>query len=103
KDPIRSPVPITYFGSAWATLALVRYVPAPPDTPIRRQRALDTVRAYHGKYEVDEGAADRPVVSVDVRVYTKADDAAVADITDYLLAFPRLVALHFKSPRITDA
>ena len=33
-------VPITYFGSAWATLGLVRFVPAPPDTPARRQRAF---------------------------------------------------------------
>jgi hypothetical protein len=96
-------VPITYFGSAWATLGLVRSVPAPPDTPARRQRAFDVVRAFHGTYEVDEAAADRPVVSVDLRVYGKMDDGALGDIAERLRAFPRLGTLRLKSPQITDA
>ncbi|HMH52773.1 MAG TPA: prenyltransferase/squalene oxidase repeat-containing protein [Candidatus Acidoferrum sp.] len=103
RNPIRNPVPITYFGSAWATLGLVRYVPAPLDTPTRRQRAFDVVRAYRGKYEVDDAAPDQPVVSVDLRIYWKMDDEAVADVAELLRAFPRLVTLRFKSERITDA
>jgi N-acyl-D-amino-acid deacylase len=32
RNPIRNPVPITYFGSAWATIGLVRSVPMPVPT-----------------------------------------------------------------------
>jgi hypothetical protein len=103
KNPIRSPVPITYFGSAWATLGLVRLVPAPPDTPARRQRAFDTIRGFGGTYEVDEHSPGRPVVRVDLRSYPKMEDLQVAEFTEVLQAFPRLVVLQFKSPRITDA
>jgi len=28
-------MPITYFGSAWATLGLARSIPAQPETPTR--------------------------------------------------------------------
>jgi Squalene-hopene cyclase C-terminal domain len=103
RNPIRNPWPITYFGSAWATLALVRSVPAPIDTPARQQRALDFIRGYGGTYEVDEGSPGRPVVHVDLRSYEKMDDKIVGQFTERLQAFPRLVGLQFRSPKITDA
>ena len=102
RNPIRNPVPITYFGSAWASLGLVRTVPTVPDTAANRQLALDQIRAFHGKYEVDEQSADRPVVSVDLRYYEVSDDE-VAEFAKNLEAFPRLTELHFKSSKITDA
>src|SRR5262249_4991852 len=46
RNPIRNPVPITYFGSAWATLGLVRFVPPPIDLATRQQRAIDAIRMY---------------------------------------------------------
>lgn len=35
RNPIRNPVPITYFGSAWGTLGLVRSTPTAPDSPAK--------------------------------------------------------------------
>jgi hypothetical protein len=102
RDPIRDPVPITYFGSAWATLGLVRTVPAPPDTAARQQRAFDKVRSFHGKYDVDEASPDRPVVRVDLRFY-EVSDQELSDFADVLQAFPRLESLQLKSTKITDA
>jgi hypothetical protein len=102
RSPIRNPTPIIYFGSAWATLGLVRSVASPLDTPARQQRAFDSVRAFGGTYEADETIPGRPVVRVDVRPY-ELDDRDVADLTDVLRAFPRLVTLQFKSTKITDA
>jgi hypothetical protein len=95
-------VPITYFGSAWGTLGLVRSVPPARDTAARRQRAFDEIKGYHGTYDVDKESPDRPVVRVDLRYY-EMDDAAVADFTKLLQAFPRLAELQFKSRKITDA
>jgi hypothetical protein len=95
-------VPITYFGSAWATIGLVRSVPPPPDTAASRQRAFDAIQAYHGTFEVDQTSPDRPVVRVDLRSYP-LDDDAVAEFAKLLQAFPRLAELHFKSTKITDA
>jgi hypothetical protein len=95
-------VPITYFGSAWAMIGLVRSVPPAPDTPARRQRAFDQIKAYHGTYDVDKESPDRPVVRVDLRSY-ELDDDAVADFAKLLQAFPRLAELQFKSTKITDA
>ena len=102
RNPIRNPVPITYFGSAWATLGLVRFVPAPPDTPARRQQAIDEIAAFQGKYDVDELSPDKPVVRVDLRYYEVSDEE-LAKFTKVLQAFPRLETLEFKSTKITDA
>ncbi|HTI52269.1 MAG TPA: prenyltransferase/squalene oxidase repeat-containing protein [Planctomycetaceae bacterium] len=102
RNPIRNPVPITYFGSAWGTLGLVRSVPPAADSPARQQQAFDKIRGYHGKHEVDEQNPQRPVVGVDLRYY-ELDDQEVADFVDVLLAFPQLRTLQFKSAKITDA
>jgi hypothetical protein len=95
-------VPITYFGSAWATIGLVRSVPPPPDTAARRQRAFDAIKGYHGTFAVDETSPDRPVVRVDLRAY-QVDDDAVVEFANLLQAFPQLSELQFRSPKITDA
>jgi hypothetical protein len=102
KNPVRWPVPITYFGSAWATLGLVRSVPSAPDTAPKRQHAFDEILAFHGKYTVDETAPDRPVIGVDLRYY-EVSDREVGNFTQVLRAFPRLTTLQFKSTKITDA
>ncbi|MGE3819952.1 MAG: prenyltransferase/squalene oxidase repeat-containing protein, partial [Isosphaeraceae bacterium] len=83
RNPIRNPVPITYFGSAWATIGLARSVPSPPDSASRRQRAFDQIRAFHGKYDLDETRAERPVTRVDLRYY-EVDDREVAKFTESL-------------------
>jgi hypothetical protein len=102
KNPVRWPVPITYFGSAWATLGLVRCVPSPPDTAPKQRHAFDNILAFHGKYEVDETIPDRPVIGVDLRYY-EVSDKEVGDFTRWLQAFPRLTTLQFRSTKITDA
>lgn len=102
RNPIRNPIPITYFGSAWATLGLVRCVPTPPDTAAKQRVAFDKVRAFHGKFERDEQAPDKPVVHVDLRYYD-IDDTTAADFAKILTAFPKLSTLEFKSPKLTDA
>lgn len=93
---------IAYFGSAWATLGLVRSVPTPPDTVAKQRQAFDQIRGYGGKYDVDETSPDRPVVRADLRYY-EVDDMELANFTNLLQAFPRLVTLQFKSTKITDA
>lgn len=100
--PFTNPVPITYFGSAWATLGLVRYVPSPPDTDPKQRHAFDNILAFHGKYAVDETIPPRPVIGVDLRYY-EVSDKEVGDFTKWLQAFPRLTTLQFKSTKITDA
>jgi hypothetical protein len=102
KDPVRWPVPITYFGSAWATLGLVRCVPSPPDTPQKQRYAFDYILGFHGKYEADEMRPDRPVIAVDLRYYD-VSDKEVGDFTRWLQAYPRLATLQLKSTKITDA
>ncbi len=102
RKPIRNPIPITYFGSAWATLGLVRFVPSAPDTPARQQQAFDRIQSFHGKFEVDEQQPGKPVVRVDLRYYEVSDDE-LANFAQVLKAFPRLATLEFKSPKITDA
>ena len=101
-NPVRWPVPIKHFGSAWAMLGLVRCVPSPPDTAAKQRHAFDNILTFHGKYEVDETIPDRPVIGVDLRYY-EMSDKEVGDITKWLRAFPRLTTLQFKSTRITDA
>jgi hypothetical protein len=95
-------VPITYFGSAWATIGLVRSVPPAPDTAARRQRAFDEIKAYHGTYDVAKGSPGQPVVRVDLGYY-HIDDDALANLMTILQAFPRLAQLQLKSTKITDA
>jgi hypothetical protein len=102
KDPIRWPRPIKYFGSAWATLGLVRCVPSPVDTAAKRQHAFDRILGFHGKYEVDEATPERQVIGVDLRYY-ELSDKEVGDFTRWLQAFPRLTSLQFKSTKISDA
>lgn len=102
RNPIRNPVPITYFGSGWATLGLVRSVPPASDPAAIRQKAFDSIQEYHGKYEEDEESPDRPVVRVDLRDY-ELNDQEVASFTEVLQAFPQLTELQFKSSKITDA
>lgn len=102
RNPIRNPIPITYFGSAWAALGLVRFVPSPPDTPAKRESAFNEIQAFHGKYDVDETSPDRPVVRVDLSFY-EVEDQQVANLAKLLQAFPRLKELKFKSTKITDA
>lgn len=102
RDPIRNPVPITYFGAAWATLGLVRSVPSAPDTDAKRREAFDQIRAFHGKFEVDESAENKPVILVDLRYYDISDDE-LASFAALLRAFPKLVTLQIKSAKITDA
>ena len=100
RNPIRNPVPITYFGSAWATLGLVRSVPPALDTVAKQQQAFDTIRAFGGKYEVDENRPGRPVVRVAVPY--AVDDEELANLTTRLTAFPQLESLLLKSAKITD-
>ena len=102
KNPVRWLVPITYFGSSWAMLGLVRSVASPPDTAPKQRTAFDNILAFHGKYEVDEAIPDRPVIGVDLRYY-EVSDKEVGDFTKWLQAFPRLTTLQFKSTKITDA
>lgn len=102
RDPIRNPMPITYFGAAWGMLGLVRSVSTPPDTPARRQTAFDEIRGFHGKYELDESQPDKPVVLVDLRYYD-TEDAQFANIAKALTAFPKLATLKIKSAKMTDA
>jgi hypothetical protein len=102
KKPGPFVVPITYFGSAWATIGLVRFVPLPPDTAANQEWAFDSVRGFHGKYDVDESSPNRPVVRVDLRSYEVSDEE-VEHFTKVLQAFPQLATLQFKSTKITDA
>jgi hypothetical protein len=95
-------VPITYFGSAWATLGLARSVPASPVSSAKQQRAFDEIRRYQGKYTRDERGPGQPVIGVDLRYYD-LNDQELAGFTDVLQAFPELKALQLKSTKITDA
>jgi hypothetical protein len=102
RNPIRNPIPITYFGAAWATIGLVRSVPATPDTEARRMAAFDQIRAFHGKFETDEAAEGKPVILVDLRYYDISDDE-LAKFAELLPAFPKLATLQIKSAKLTDA
>lgn len=97
----RHPVPITYFGSAWATLGLVRSVPPVLEIAKRQQKAFDEIRRLSGTFQVDDKSPDKPVTQVDIRY--ELDDEELAHLAGRLTAFPQLVTLQFKSPKITDA
>ena len=102
RNPIRNPIPITYFGSAWGTLGLLRSVPVISDPAVQQKVAMDQVRLYQGKVDVDESSPDKAVVRVDLTNY-QLDDMSVADFVTLLGVLPRLTALEFKSAKITDA
>lgn len=97
RNPIRNPVPITYFGSAWGTLGLLRFVPPVLDLAARQEQALAALRSFSGNYEVDEKAPGKPVVSV--KVAYEVDDEDLANLAAHLTAFPH----RFKSARLSDA
>lgn len=102
EKPFTNPVPITYFGSAWAILGLVRSVPTPADSPASQQHAIDEIKRFHGKYDVDDASSGRPVIRVDLRYYDLSDDE-VASFARVLAAFPSLKALDIKSVKMSDA
>lgn len=94
-------VPITYFGSAWATLGLVRMVPPHRDAATMQKLAFVALRGISGSYAVDENAPGKPVTSIRVRY--EVDDQQLESLARLLPAFPVLRSLEFKSPHITDA
>ena len=96
----RYPVPITYFGSAWATLGLVRSVPPVLEPARKQQIAIDMIRQLSGSFDVDETSADKPVTRA--RIAYELDDDEVAHLVTRLAALPQLTTLQFKSPNITD-
>lgn len=102
RKPLRNPIPITYFGSAWGTLGLVRSVPSAADTAARQQAAFDNIKGFHGKFTTDDADPIKPVISVDLRYYDVSDDE-VATFAKLLTAFPKLTTLQIKSAKITDA
>lgn len=102
RTPIRFVVPITYFGSAWATIGLACSITPAADSVGGQQRAFDDIKAFHGKFETDDKAPGRPVVRVDFRYY-ELSDQEVAQVVKSLGAFPALIGLQFKSSKLTDA
>ncbi len=94
-------VPITYFGSAWATLGLVRLVPPVRDAETMQRLAFQSLRGISGSHTVDENAPGKPVVSIRVRY--EVDDEQLEAIARLLPAFEQLRSLELKSPHITDA
>ena len=98
----RNPVPITYFGSAWATLGLVRSVPPILDIAARQKHAFDAIAAFNGTFERDEGSPDKPVTFVDIG-WGNYDDEDLARMVMHLAAFPRLTALKVRYTNVTDA
>lgn len=97
----RFPVPIVYFGSAWATIGLVRSVRPALDLAELQAQALGMVRLLSGAVETDDAQPDKPVVRV--RIVFEVDDADLARLVSRLRAYPQLATLEFKSPKITDA
>lgn len=100
RNPIRNPVPITYFGSAWATLGLVRSVPPELALAVRQQQAFDVIRTLSGVVTKDENIADKPVVRIEIRY--ELSDEELTKLAGRLTAFPQLNDLRFKSAKITD-
>lgn len=98
----RGPIPITYFGSAWATLGLCRFVPPVLDPAERHQRALDMIVAINGRVQRDEEDPDKPVTSAFLG-HGPFDDDALAEVVPSLTAFPKLKSLSMKYTKLTDA
>jgi hypothetical protein len=101
RNPIRNPVPITYFGTVWATLGLLRYVPPTLDLAARQQQAFDAIRRFAGTYETDDKSPGKPVVSV--KIVYELDNEDLASLVELLKAFPQLATLRFKSSGLSDA
>jgi hypothetical protein len=97
----RNPVPITHFGTAWATLGIVRFVPPTLDVDTRQRLAFEFLRSFSGSYEVDQNVPGKPVVSM--KVGYEIDDDQLATLAKLLTAFPQLKSLQLKSPMITDS
>jgi Squalene-hopene cyclase C-terminal domain len=97
----RNLVPITYFGTAWATLGLVRFVPPLRDEATMQQLAFQSLKGLSGSYTVDEKSPGKPVTSIRVRY--ELDDEQLASLARLLPAFPALQSLELKSPHLTDA
>lgn len=98
----RGPIPITYFGSAWATLGLVRMVPPILDPAMRHKRALDMIVAINGRVERDEADPAKPVTSAFIG-HGPYDDDDLAKAMVHLTAFPQLKSLKMKFSKLTDA
>lgn len=101
KSKTRNAVPTTYFGTAWATLGLVRFVPPTLDVATSQKRAVDYLRTFSGTYEVDEMFPEKPIVSI--KFTYEVDDEQVENLAKLLTGSPHLKSLQFKSPAITDA
>lgn len=97
----RFPVPIVYFGSAWATIGLVRSVAPAFDHSELQQQALAMIRLLSGTAETDESQTEKPVVRV--QIVFEIDDADLTRLVRRLQAFPQLATLQLKSPKITDS
>lgn len=102
-DPARprNPVPITYFGTAWATLALVRYVPPALDVTTAEKQAHDYIRTLSGSFVTEGAGTDNAALAV--KFSYEVDDQQVAEMSRLLKPLPQLRTLQFKSPAITDA
>ena len=98
----RDLVPITYFGSAWATIGLVRSVPPVLDIAVRQKQFLDEIAGINGKFERDETSPDKPVTLLSIG-WGAFDDNDLAQMVIGLAAFPQLTTLRFGSTNITDA
>ena len=100
-EPQESGMPITYFGSAWATLGLVRIVPPLLDLATRHKRALNMIVAINGRVERDEGLPDKPVPPASLGFGPYDDDLAQAAV--HLTAFPQFKFVRMKFTKLTDA
>lgn len=98
----RDPVPITYFGAAWATLGLVRMVPPVLDPAVRPKQAIAAIVAINGKIGRNEGDPEKPVTSADIG-WGAYDDDDLAQMVARLTAFPQLTTLKIKYFKLTDA
>lgn len=95
-------VPITYFGSAWGTLGLLRSVELTPllDLALRQQRAHDAIRALSGVCTYDEKRPGKPVTGVAFEF--EIGDRELASIIRHLSVFPDLESLTLETERLSD-
>jgi squalene-hopene/tetraprenyl-beta-curcumene cyclase len=96
-----NPVPITYFGTSWATIALVHLVPPVFDLATRQERARQYLRAFAATLKTDDTRPGKPVVRADVEF--EVNDREFAELIPHLTAFPQLEALTFDSSRLSEA
>jgi hypothetical protein len=95
-------VPITYFGSAWGTLGLLRSVEVTPllDLALRQQRAHDAIRALSGTCTVDEKRPGKPVTGIAFEF--EIGDRELAAVIRHLSVFPDLESLTLETERLSD-